>query len=196
MQLGGSALVASLLAFLAAMQAPDVQDAAADRVGLPRYDQGFVVLRSFYAAQRQRVGIVYANAQAASVTELSRLPYPYGAIFVVEWRDAILDAASAPQRDAIGNFRTGEIVQIDVMRREPGFGTAYGAARTGEWEYVSYRPDGSHFVAPGQSASCAACHRQAGEARDFVFRGRVPSVEGMRMDQACHRGPSRERERR
>ena len=164
------------------MQAPDVQGPATDRVGLPRYDRGFVVLRTFYGEQSQRVGIVYANAQAASVTELSRQPYPYGAIFVVEWRGAILDAAGAPQRDASGNFRTGEILQIDVMRREPGFGEGYGAVRTGEWEYVSYRPDGSHFVAPGQSASCASCHRLAGEARDFVFRGRFPPAETMRMD--------------
>jgi hypothetical protein len=106
--------------------------------------------------------VVYANARAASVTDRASLPYPYGSVFVAEWR-------YAP-----GQPRAGELFRIDVMRRGAGYGAAYGEVRTGEWEYVRYRPDGSHLIPPGRSGWCAACHRNAGEARDFVFHGRFP----------------------
>lgn len=154
---------------------------AEDRVGLPDYSR-FARLRTFYGAQRQRVGIVFANDRAASVTEPGGLPYPHGSIFVVEWRRALTDPAGLPLRDPAGEVRTAEVVQIDVMRREPGFGADYGAARTGEWEYVAYRPDGSHFVAPAQSRQCAACHLTATARRDFVFRGRFPPAAEARMN--------------
>jgi len=62
--------------------------------------------------------------------------------------------------------------RIDMMRRERGFGDAYGAARTGEWEYVRYRPDGSQLVPPHQSGWCSSCHQKAGKERDWVYRGR------------------------
>jgi hypothetical protein len=153
---------------------------AEDRVGLPDYS-GFTHLRTFYGAQQRRVGTVYANAGAASVTDLANLPYPHGSIFVVEWRRALTDPAGAPLRDSAGSVRSAEVVQIDVMRREPGFGAAYGAVRTGDWEYVAYRPDGGHFVAPGQSSQCAACHMRASAGRDFVFRGRFPPLSEQTM---------------
>ena len=153
---------------------------ATDRVGLPKYDQGFVQLRRFYGAQQVRVGTVFANAPAASVADAAGLPYPYGSVIIVEWRHALTDAAGAPLRDADGQVRAAEIVQIDVMRRERGFGEAYGPARTGEWEYASYRPDGSHATAPEGTGQCAACHRSAGAARDFVFRGRFPPADNGR----------------
>lgn len=173
---------ASILALLLiGAQAPPAPDPAADRVGLPSYDRGFIQARSFHAPPRGRVGLVYANEAAASVAEPGGLPYPYGAIFVVEWRRALTDAAGGPLRDESGNVRGAEIVQIDVMRRGRGFGAAYGAARAGEWEFVSYRPDGSHFVAPAESGQCAACHRRAGAERDFVFRGRFPSASDASM---------------
>lgn len=56
------------------------------------------------------------------------------------------------------------------MRKEPGFGAEYQHLRTGEWEYVAYRPDKSVQTAPRQSNACANCHRAAGESRDWVFR--------------------------
>lgn len=174
--------LSALLVSAAAAQAPHATGPSVDRVGLPAYGQGFTLLRRFHGAQQNRVGLVYANAAAASVTELGSLPYPYGSILVVEWRLALTDAAGAPMRDAEGAVRAGDdVVQIDVMRRERGFGTVYGAARTGEWEYASYRPDGSHATAPEGTGQCAACHRTAGEGRDFVFRGRFPLAADARM---------------
>jgi hypothetical protein len=176
------AVLAAVTIVLVAAQAPQPPGPSVDRVGLPVYGEGFTLLRRFHGAQQNRVGLVYANAVAASVTELGSLPYPYGSVLVVEWRSALTDAAGAPLRDAQGEVRAGEqVVQIDVMRRERGFGEAYGAARTGEWEYASYRPDGSHATAPEGTGQCAACHRTAGEGRDFVFRGRFPPATDARI---------------
>jgi hypothetical protein len=76
------------------------------------------------------------------------------------------DASSAPLK--------AEVARVDVMRREPGYGVAYGESRAGEWEFASYRPDGSTLLSPENSAACAACHLKAGAERDFVYRVRVP----------------------
>ncbi len=56
------------------------------------------------------------------------------------------------------------------MRKERGFGEAYGANRNGEWEYVAYRPDGSYRTEPKNTFSCAICHLQAGALTDWTMR--------------------------
>lgn len=133
---------------------------AADRVGLPAdYRTTFRQVRSAQVARDQLL-IVYLNDVAARVQSLDATPYPYGSVIVAEWR----------RTDGKGG--EGTPFRVDVMRREPGFGEAYGGARTGEWEYVRYRPDGSHLVPPGQSGWCSSCHQKAGKARDWVYHGR------------------------
>ena len=160
------------LALLGAAQPADPPATAADRVGLPDR-AGMTLLRTTPATNGTEMLLIYANGPAASVTELDRLPYPDGAVFAAEWRRAV------PGAD--GRAQPGELLRIDVMRRGPGFGEAYGADRSGEWEYVQYHPDGSHRVPPGQSSQCASCHRRAGTERDFVFRGRFPPRDATRM---------------
>src|SRR5262249_51090320 len=59
---------------------------------------------------------------------------------------------------------------IFVMRKEKGFGAEYGPNRNGEWEYVAYRPDGTLSTTPQNSFSCAICHLQATQSKDWVFR--------------------------
>jgi hypothetical protein len=61
-------------------------------------------------------------------------------------------------RASDGNSQRGPVFRVDVMRREPGFGEAYGKNRTGEWEYVSYQVDRSFWTPPAQTASSAAYH--------------------------------------
>lgn len=61
----------------------------------------------------------------------------------MEWRTALKDAAGQPILDGHGRLQKGGVVRLDVMRRERGYGESYGSDRTGEWEYASYRPDGS-----------------------------------------------------
>jgi hypothetical protein len=61
------------------------------------------------------------------------------------------------------------------MRREIGFGEAYGSNRSGEWEFVEYKPDGSYITPPAKSAACAECHIKAGPRRDFVYKAALAS---------------------
>jgi len=144
-----------------------------DRVGFPKdYSTTFQVLRTFTRNEEPKILTVYANAAAASVTDTAQLPYPHGSVFVFEYANSLKDSAGNPMLDAQGGVRKGEVEHTDVMRREKGFGEAYGKHRTGEWEYAGYRPDGSYTTPPAKSASCATCHLKAGSTKDFVFRGR------------------------
>ncbi len=59
------------------------------------------------------------------------------------------------------------------MRKEQGFGEAYQDLRTGEWEYVAFRPDGSYQSPPQNTANCAACHLGSNEDKDWVFRADI-----------------------
>jgi len=133
---------------------------ATDRVGLPdNFRTTFEHVRTGPGGKGQQVA-VYLNEAAASVKSLDNVPYPYGSVIVAEWR----------RTDGKGGEATP--FRIDVMRRERGYGEAYGEARTGEWEYVRYRTDGSHLVPPGESGWCSSCHQKAGKERDWVFHGR------------------------
>lgn len=144
-----------------------------DRVGFQKdYSTTFQVLRTFTRNEEPKIITVYANAAAASVTDTAQLPYPHGSVFVFEYASSLKDSAGNPMLDAQGGVRKGEVDHADVMRREKGFGEAYGKHRTGEWEYAGYRPDGSYTTPPAKSASCATCHVKAGRTKDFVFRGR------------------------
>ena len=110
---------------------------------------------------------------------MGKLPYPNGSVVVMEWATPRKAADGTPVTGADGLWEKGEVVRIDVMRREAGYGAAYGDKRAGEWEFASYKPDGSPFEPKIDAAACAACHRKPGTARDFVFRGRFPRVDTM-----------------
>ncbi|WP_157994453.1 cytochrome P460 family protein [Peristeroidobacter agariperforans] len=140
-------------------------------MGFPKdYRTRFKVLGVIVKEQALRVSTVYGNELAATVTSRDKLPYPEGSIILVEFTDALRDANNQPVRDANGTLQRGAVDHIDVMKRGKDFGEAYGANRTGEWEYAGYRLDGSYTTPPEKSGQCAACHRTAGPENDFVFR--------------------------
>jgi Cytochrome P460 len=147
---------------------------SADRVGFPKgYHEEFTVLRRVNRKEKNQVVTVYGNEPAATIQRAADLPYPYGSVIVMETAGARTDAQGKPLVGAEGYFRTDKVVGLHVMRREKGFGEAYGKNRTGEWEYVEYRPDESYITPPQKSFACAACHLKAGQERDFVYRGRL-----------------------
>jgi uncharacterized protein (TIGR02246 family) len=113
---------------------------------------------------------VYANEHAAATFATGRPPFPDGSIIVMEFANAVRDGEGELIRERDGTPLRGEVVHVDVMRRGPGLGAAYGDSRAGEWEFASYAPDGRVLVAPENGAQCAACHRGAGTEKDFVFR--------------------------
>jgi ketosteroid isomerase-like protein len=152
---------------------PAMSAGAGDRVGLP-HDYATALRRVSDTVYNERSGLttVFANDLAASTAGLSQQHYPHGAVILMEFAQPVRDGEGELLRDARGVPLKGPIEHIDVMRRGPGLGAAYGAERAGEWEFASYRSDGSVLVASDKAGHCAACHRNAGADKDFVFRER------------------------
>lgn len=165
----------------ASTAAPAVAGAAgtgADRVGFPRgYAAAFRLLGVGTGNSSPEIMTAYANPLAASITRDEQLPFPNGSIIVMEFANASRDGEGQLLRDSKGQPVKGEIVRLDVMRREAGFGQVYGEHRAGEWEFASYRPDGTTLITPNKATHCAACHQKTGAAKDFVHRLRVPPAE-------------------
>ena len=168
-------IMAGLAVIVGHVQAAD----PADRVGFPADYRGYAVLRTANITTQGRLGTIYGNVPAASVHDLAKLPYPNGSVIVMEWATPVKGADGAPVAGADGLWKKGEVVRLDVMRRESGYGAAYGDKRAGEWEFASYKPDGSPMAPAIDAAACAACHSKPGTARDYVFRGRFPSLATM-----------------
>ena len=79
--------------------------------------------------------------------------------------------------DSSGVLKKEKVPGLHVMRRGKDFGAAYAAKRSGEWEFVEYRADGSYITPPQKSAACAECHITAGAEKDFVYNGRFADSE-------------------
>ena len=167
----------NILALCAATVALHATDAT--RVPFPAgYATTFTVVRTANKTGQTLLGTIYANDQAAAVADLAGLPYQAGAVFVMEWAKPLRNEKGELLTDEHGLWRKGDVVRIDVMQRGPGYGESYGEKRSGEWEFATYNPDQTVRIAPAAAASCAACHRNAGAERDFVFRGRFPKLDG------------------
>lgn len=141
-----------------------------DRVGFPaNYQEEFKLLFVFDRPDNKQVRVICGNEVAASVAPGE--PFPYGSVLVMETYRARQDADGNVVTDENGNYIRAALGGIFVMRKEEGFGAAYQDDRSGEWEYVGYRPDGSYLVPPERTNACAACHQtQAGESVDYAFR--------------------------
>jgi plastocyanin len=157
-----------------------------DRVGYPEnYQSAFKPFYTYERLDNKQVRQIYANDRAADVKPGEA--YPYGSILVMEtWRTR-QDAQGNPEKDAQGRWVKDALAGVFVMRKEPGFGVEYQHLRTGEWEYVAFRPDKTVQTAPSGTHTCALCHQGAGEKpNDWVFRtnlvtqpdryGRAPTV--------------------
>ena len=145
-----------------------------DRVGFPRdYRQQFRILGGTLDDPNFGLTTVFANDLVASVADSEGTQYPDGSVILMEFANPQRDGEDQLLRDAHGQPLKGEIVHIDVMRRGAGFGSGYGESRAGEWEFASYRPDGSTLIPPDKAQHCAACHLKAGAAKDYVYRLRA-----------------------
>jgi plastocyanin len=143
-----------------------------DRVGFPTgFQDDFKLMYIYDRVDNRQVRIVCGNDVAASVKQGE--PFPYGSIMVMETWRAKLDAEGKVMKDPDGHFIRESLSGIFVMRKEEGFGEAYQDLRTGEWEYVAFRPDRSYLSPPQNTANCAACHLGSNEEKDWVFRADV-----------------------
>src|SRR6266511_919834 len=169
MLLSGFPLAFSLVAVLAAYAQQGRPAPTEDRVGFPDgYQDSYPVLYTFDRPDNRQVRVVYGNDEAASAQAGS--DFPYGSILVMETYRAVVDDQNKPILDASGRFLPNDLTGIFVMRKEPGFGAEYGPQRNGEWEYVSFRPDGGYANEPANTNGCAACHADAGATRDWTWR--------------------------
>jgi plastocyanin len=158
-----------LVTVLAAHAQPSRPAPTEDRVGFPDgYKDSYAVVYTFDRSDNRQVRVVYGNTEAASAQPGRE--FPYGSILVMETYRAMVDDQSTPVLDASGRYQPNELTGIFVMRKEPGFGAEYGPQRNGEWEYVSFRPDGSYANEPANTNGCAACHADAGATRDWTWR--------------------------
>jgi hypothetical protein len=150
--------------------------APADRVGFPHdYRAALKLLSVSVKDEEPSVMTAYGNGGATSITTSAQLPYPYGTLIAMEFAHGVRDGEGQLMYEAGGAPLKADVQRIDVMRRERGYGEMYGDSRAGEWEFASYRPDGTTLVSPENAGTCAACHRKAGAERDFVYRLRVPA---------------------
>ena len=145
-----------------------------DRIGFSAVKdyQKWTLLYVFDRPDNKQVRTVYGNDPAAATTDATLCNYAYGSIVVMETWRAIQDSAGNPVLDANGRFQKDPAAAptIFAMKKEKGYGVDYQQNRNGEWEYVAYHPDGSYQTLPQNSFSCAICHLQAGQSKDWVFR--------------------------
>ncbi len=160
-------VLAFALSLAALAQAPTT-----DRVGFPEGYQKWTVLYTLDRSDNKQLRTIYGNEIAASVKDGGQANYPYGSVVVLETVAALKDADGNAVLDNRGRYQKDPAATptINTMRKEKGFGAAYGAIRNGEWEYVAYTPAKTFSTAPQNSTTCANCHLQAGQGKDWVFR--------------------------
>lgn len=141
-----------------------------DRVGFPEgYPDNFRLLFVFDRPDNRQVRVICGNDLAASAQPGE--PFPYGSIMVMETWRARIGEDGQPLLDEDGHYIRDSLSGIFVMRKEEDFGEAYLDDRSGEWEYVAFRPNGDYLTPPERTNACAACHlNQAGASVDYAFR--------------------------
>src|SRR5258708_1570815 len=146
-------------------QAQALPGTSADRIGFPAsYKSTFKQLYVLDNNQNQQVRAIWANDAAQNVDPNQPWNFPYGSILLFEDYPTVPDANGNPTLDANGRFVRGALRTIFAMKKDKGFGAEYGPVRNGEWEYLSYTPDGAFATAPAASGAGALCHMQATSA--------------------------------
>jgi hypothetical protein len=116
----------------------------------------------------KRARFMYVDRAAAAAAKAGEA-LPDGIVVVMEDHEVELDAAGAPALDAAGRMKpTARVTAVAVMEKRKGWGELIPAnLRNGDWDYASFRPDGS--VNPGANyAACFGCHLPKRD-RDFTF---------------------------
>jgi plastocyanin len=180
--LAGAMLLSCAAAILIA-QAPTLPGTSTDRVGFPQnYRLTFKKLYTLDNNQNRQIRVIWANDVAQTVDAAQPWNFPYGSVLIFEDIAPQLDDNGEPVLDGDGRFIPTNLRTVFVMKKDHGFGEEYGAIRNGEWEYVSYNPDGTFATAPAASGACALCHLTGSSQpltaklppmnakNDFVFR--------------------------
>ena len=110
---------------------------------------------------------VYAASEVVKGAR-SGQPLPAGSILTLVHFKAQVDDKGQFVKDPNGRLVKGVLDRIGVMEKRIGWGAEYpDDMRNGEWEYASFRPDGT-FNEKANVKPCFQCHKpQSGQ--DFLF---------------------------
>ncbi|MBZ0274975.1 MAG: cytochrome P460 family protein [Anaerolineae bacterium] len=152
-----------------AHQTPLSAPPAYSAVRLPEnYRQTFV----HYATVDRRDNVtrdLYINPEALANAHLNST-LPNGTIIVIEGYSAQIGADGQPLRDADGHFIQGDplpMVHVIEKRGNWSAGDFVGENRTGNWNFGSFRYDGTGYFDEIMSR-CFDCHNSAGHT-DFLY---------------------------
>jgi plastocyanin len=179
----GTLLVLSAAGLMLVGQGTTPPGTSADRIGYPQdYQSTFKKLYTFDNNNNRQIRVIWANDAAQSVDAGQPWNFPYGSELIFESWTPQLDGDGNPVLDDDGRFIPTTLTTVFVMKKQQGFGAEYGPVRNGEWEYISYNPDGSFATAPSGTGACALCHLTGSSqpmtvglppinaANDYVFR--------------------------
>lgn len=158
----GLALVAGVLPFVAL-------DASAgpDKIAFPAAYRFWVNYATVDRYDNKQVRELYTSAEAAQAAKTGK-SLPHGTTIVMAIHKAQVDAQGNPIKNADGRFIKGELANVAVMEKRPGWGTEYpDDLRNGEWEYSMFDADGK-FNDKANIKSCFECHKPHAK-QDFVM---------------------------
>jgi plastocyanin len=161
--LTGLVLVAAALPFV-----PGNVIAGPDKVNFPaEYSKG-VLYGTVDRYDNKQVRELYANSREAAQAAKEGKPVPHGSVLTMVIYKAQLDPEGNPMKDAKGRFIKGELANVAVMEKRPGWGSEYpDDLRNGEWEYSMFNADGK-FNDKANIKSCFECHKPHAK-QDFVM---------------------------
>lgn len=99
----------------------------------------------------------YTSAEAIKAAQEGR-PIPLGTVITLAAYKAKVDAAGVPIKDANGRFIKDELVAVNSMQKDRGFGDAIPVEiRNADWQYQSFTPDGK-VNEKANLTGCYECH--------------------------------------
>lgn len=143
--------------------------AGPERVGYPAgFEARFVLYNTVNRPDRKQIRFLYVSPEADEAAQPGK-PLPHGTVLVMADHNAKLDADGNPVINADGRFipEAGTIA-IHVMEKRFGWGQEQPPdMRNGDWDYASFKPDGT-LNTEIKTSGCFACHHNR-PARDFTF---------------------------
>jgi plastocyanin len=139
-----------------------------DNVGFPAEWEEFIHVGTFDRGPAGLVRIICFNDVAMTADPGGAFPND-SVIALITYRAK----AEGPGRFALdenGHLIRETLFRVEAMRKQEGFGEAYGPFASGDWQYGSYNPDGSLATQPQNTGVCAACHLAgSNEDLDWTF---------------------------
>jgi hypothetical protein len=159
------------LAALVATTSTGCVYAGPERIAYPAgYQTSFINYNQIERPDRKpaQVRFMYASPDAAAAAKPGE-PVPYGAVLIMEDREAKGDANGKALRDADGRIVAGDkVLNVFVQQKGRGWGEAYPPEkRNGDWDYAWFNADGMRRE-NAKFDGCFSCHMSRA-ARDFTF---------------------------